>query len=196
MNQPPNGYQHQHHYPPPQSQQYYQGPPQQPPPPKKSRVKLVLWSVLGVFLVGSCGLTMLAASTPEAKAKREAAAVEAAARASAEKAESEAAAAAQLAANQKIEDDWRKACKVKAGSAFTAATTDDIELACRSVVRDSLKVPGSDDWPGVKVELLTEGGCNRIWQSYVVAKNAFGVAVKTPFTCTYDPRTADVKLKM
>jgi hypothetical protein len=34
-----------------------------------------------------------------------------------------------------------------------------------------------------------DDGCNRIYASWVDAKNAFGVKVRTRFECKFDPRT-------
>lgn len=116
-----------------------------------------------------------------------------------ELAAAQAAASAQNAAiRAKFEGEVRAGCKLApTAPVFVVDDADQIDQ-CRAMIREGLKVPGSADFPGPSDDtrkLISDDGCNRIYQSYVDAQNAFGVKVRTRYECKFDPRTGLYKAK-
>lgn len=104
-------------------------------------------------------------------------------------------ASANAAREKEHEDRMRAACKRDSGPLFFA-DDGDIRAQCRARVQASLKAPSSAKFDYAETTLLTTDQCNRIFESSVEAQNPFGVMLRTPFTCTYDPRTGDYALKI
>lgn len=156
--------------------------PQQPPPPKKG-LGFGVWAglILVACFVSVAGVFCYAVSRkPSAEDQR--------------KTEEILAAAADAAAQQKaaMEKDWRDGCKLKASAPIYVVYDRDLRERCEAMISESLKVPGSGDFPSEREQptnLTSDDGCNRIFTSYVDATNAFGVKVRTRYVCTYDPRT-------
>lgn len=101
-------------------------------------------------------------------------------------------------------DKWkaktRKACGLKADAEIHAATVRELTKMCIVLVDEGLKVPGSGEYPPLPSEQETHGmnsadGCRYSLDSYVDAKNALGVKVRTRFRCTFDPTTGTVGYK-
>ena len=97
-----------------------------------------------------------------------------------------------------LELSFRKQCKRLDGGLIFPLNDEDLRDLCHAQVRESLKVPGSAEFPSGedRIRLMTADGCKRTFTSTFVAKNAFGVMVKTGYDCTYDPKTGQVALKV
>lgn len=86
----------------------------------------------------------------------------------------------------------RKACHVKPDAELTPLTVRELTKTCQALVDIGLKVQGSGEYPELPDATETAGmmsvdGCRAYIDSYVDAKNAFGVKVRTKYRCTYDP---------
>lgn len=90
----------------------------------------------------------------------------------------------------------RKGCRLKPEAPVFVLADDDLRDRCHSLIRESVKVPGSESFPIEGPPALTsDDGCNRIYASQFTAKNAFGVEVRTRYRCTLDPRSGNVSVK-
>ncbi|MDX6480340.1 MAG: hypothetical protein QOG85_850 [Gaiellaceae bacterium] len=178
MNYPPQ-------YPP---QPYY---PQ--PAPKKGLGCLAWGGIIGVGGIVLLGVFCVALAklgpTEEQRKKRD----EANAAASASAAASAAIAAdAAAQANLQFENAVRKGCKLAPTKEVFTVPDDALRERCQDMVREGLKVPGSGDFPSDREDsktLTSDDSCNRTYTSWVDAKNAFGVKIRTRYACTFDPRT-------
>lgn len=174
------------HYPQPQQQWG-------PPRPQKNGigclgVGLIVLAVGVLGTMGLCGAIVASGHrSPEERAKDdEVAAAAASAQA--------AAAASAEAALEPWKIKTRKACGLKPGDEIFPATVRKQLQLCRVLVEGGLKVPGSGEFPDLPSETETSGlstvdGCRSFIDTYVDAKNAFGVKVRTRYRCTYDPTT-------
>jgi hypothetical protein len=73
----------------------------------------------------------------------------------------------------------------------------DMITECRTLARKSLKAPSTAEFPGLldTESPLWYGNCDMVWKSWVEGKNAFGVPMRSEFTCSYNSRTTDLRLK-
>ena len=94
-----------------------------------------------------------------------------------------------------LEARFRRECKVKDGGVVFPIYDDDLVSRCHAEISASVKVPGSEDFPSddLHPHMVSDDGCNRIFNSSFTAQNAFGVKVRTNYSCTYDPRTSRIK---
>lgn len=156
---------------------------QWPPPraPQKKGIGCVGW---GVILLGA-GFVLLLVVTAFIPRKGPSAAEE---RRLIEANEADAAAQRMRA----IEEEWRKGCKTKPPEPLFVVLDSDLRDRCEAMISERLKVPGSGSFPSEREQptaLVSNDNCTRIFQSYVDAKNAFGVKVRTRYECSFDPRT-------
>jgi hypothetical protein len=173
-----------------------------PPPPIQSKpigclgITLIVIGVGCVGTLGFCAFVFngVATKTPEQRRADEQA-----------RAEGEAAQADAAAQLEILREPWkiktRKACGLKPDAPIYAATVREQAKMCRDLVEEGLKVPGSGDFPELPGETETKGlssadGCRSSQDSYVDAKNAFGVKVRTRYRCTYDPTTGLARYTM
>lgn len=96
---------------------------------------------------------------------------------------------------EKRKDDWRGQCKLKDTQPVFVLDDDDIRYRCQQLVRENLKAPSTADFPSKTEEgfreFKTDDGCHRTYNSYVESQNAFGVQIRTQYSCTFDPRSGD-----
>lgn len=168
-------------YPYPQQPQQQQWRPL-PPKPSGLGCMLPILLALGAVLLGVVALAIFTHRSPaEREAERQ------------ETARLMASAAASAAeANAQNEARYRKACKLSAKDDVYIVADDDVIDRCHDMIRASLKVPGSGDFPGAREDtrgFLSDDGCHRTYTSFVVAQNVFGVKVRNRYSCTFDPRT-------
>lgn len=156
--------------------------PPQPAPPRKGMsgcaIAALVFLVLGVIGFGACVVCVAVAGhrSPAEKARDNAIAASASAEAAKEKAE--------------LDARFRKECGVKDGGLIFPIYDRDLKDQCHAQIREGLRVPGSEEFPDDSDRgLVSDDGCNRIFKSTFTAKNAFGVAVRNSYACTYDPRT-------
>lgn len=73
----------------------------------------------------------------------------------------------------------------------------DLESTCKSQMRWSLKDPSSADFASIfNSGFSTATNCTQTYSSFVEAKNGLGLVVRTNFSCTYNPKTKAVTLKV
>lgn len=153
--------------------------------------------VLGIIVVGNVATcatcAVMAKSSPPQSAE------EKQRQAQTEKRLQEEAADAAAQEQARLETEFRKGCKLPASKPIFTMYDSNLRERCQDMIRESLKVPGSGDFPSEREQptslVSDDGGCDRIFRSYVDAKNAFGVKVRTRYECKYDPRTGLVSTK-
>lgn len=111
-----------------------------------------------------------------------------------------AAASAKAAYEEQQHEEWSKQCRLKPAQPVFVLSDDDIRTRCHILIDENMKVPGSGDFPSERDDpggngFKSDDGCHRIYNSYVDAKNAFGVKVRTQYACTFDPRSGDFTAK-
>lgn len=161
------------HYPHPPPQHWA-------PPPKQGIGCLGIGLIVfGVGVVGSlavCGAIVASAQrTPAQRAEDEKIA------ASAADAEAQ-----RLA---EFEGKVRAGCKLSKTAPVFTVQDDELRARCKTIVKEAMTVPSSADFPTDATPLVSDDGCHRTYESYVDGLNAFGVKVRTRYSCTFDPRT-------
>lgn len=164
--------------------QQYPHPAQRPPPTKYAGLGCLAWvgvvaliCVLGMFAM--CGVAIINAPRDAQRAAEQADAAAQQAKADAIE-------------NAKEDAKERKRCHVADGGEIFRARFDQIRDRCEDIIREGLKVPGSGSFPTESEDgnqWVTSDGCSKTLKTYVDAKNAFGVKVRTHYDCTFDPRT-------
>lgn len=165
------------------------------PPPRRGSGQGCLIAVGVLVAAGGVGIVLLAAvlgsGDPKKRAEREA--VDEAIAASAQRANEE-----RLA---ELKADLRKKCGIKDGGAVFFVEQDDMKRQCREIVKEGLEAPSSAEFPpiddpGGGSGLVTDDGCRMTYASYVEALNPLGVKLRTRFSCTFEPRTGKLDVKM
>lgn len=75
----------------------------------------------------------------------------------------------------------------------------DLILACRKMVKQSLRAPDQSKMPGwldETPEITTLRDGRRRWQDWVKAMNPYGVLLKQTVVCTYNPKTDKLKMEI
>ncbi len=89
---------------------------------------------------------------------------------------------------------WRKACK---NPDMAIPDMDDVRLSCEVAVDKAVDAPGHLEYDiNHDIQTSSLDGCRLSWRSFVIGRNALGVKVKQPFTCTYDPQTRTARVKL
>jgi hypothetical protein len=75
----------------------------------------------------------------------------------------------------------------------------EFRTACKMAIKRQLLSPKSADFPGMfdEVSKVDESStCSRTWRTWVDAKNAYGVAIRHNFTCSYDSAAGTVGIAL
>lgn len=86
-----------------------------------------------------------------------------------------------------------------AQAAHKCSRTDvDVQVACHMMVEKRLKAPSTAEWPGMFSgdHATLNADCSVTYSSWVEASNAYGVKIRTNYTCRYDPKTDEISLDM
>lgn len=77
-------------------------------------------------------------------------------------------------------------------------TDADVQVACHIMVENRLTAPSTAEWPGMFSgdHATLHPDCSVTYTSWVDHTNAFGVKVRSHFTCRYDPKTDDMSLDL
>jgi hypothetical protein len=87
----------------------------------------------------------------------------------------------------------------KTGQPVKTKPDGEVKAACEALVTSKLLSPKHASFPGLldgPHKVATNVACEQEWFAWVDTKNAFNADVRLNFTCTYDPRTDAVSVKV